>query len=178
MRREGRTSVGGYASLVSDAVAMKDLSILAPLSVKDMIWVEVERTLVAEDELHMETMRHRMLNDRFDHLEMFLADVRHILTMTEFDARLAAVKGGRTVRKMKPIDPKTLPSVEMAKSKEERELTEEQKAQRDREKMERTKLRMEHLRQMQEIQQLLEGADTPEQIAEATREFEDRYGTM
>lgn len=157
---------------------MKDLSILAPLSVKDMIWVEVERGLAAEDEMQMETMRYKMLNDRFDRLEMYMADNRHILTMTEFDARLAAVKGGKSVKKMKPIDPKTLPSVDMAKAKEERELSEAEKAKRDREKMERTKRRMEHLKQMQEIQQMLEGAETPEQIAEATRQFEDKFGTM
>ena len=64
----------------------------------------------------------------------------------------------------------------MAKDKDERELTDEQKAKRDREKMERAKLRAERLMEMQHIQLLLENAETAEEIGEATRKFEVQFG--
>lgn len=148
---------------------------LAPLSVKDAIWIETERALAAEENGKSESAKFKYMADRFDRIEMYLSDARHIMTLCEFSARLAAVKGSKSVKKMKPIDPKTLPSVEMAKAKEERELSDEQKAQRDRLKLEREKLRMQRLQQMQEIQQMVESANTPEEMEAARKLVEQKY---
>ena len=148
---------------------------LAPLSVKDAIWIETERSIKAEEDGKGDSAKFKSLNDRFDRIEMYLSDARHILTLAEFSARLAAVKGSKSVKKMKPIDPKTLPSVEMAKAKEERELSEAQKAERDRLKLEREKLRMQRLQQMQEIQQMVESANTPEEMEAAQRLVDKKY---
>lgn len=161
--------------MIADSVALGDLSMLAPLSVKDAIWIEAERALAAEENGKNESAKFKYLTDRFDRLEMYLSDARHLLTLAEFSARLAAVKGSKSVKKMKPIDPKTLPSVEMMKAKEERELSDEQKAERDRLKLEREKLRMQRLQQMQEIQQLVESANTPEEMEAARRLVETKY---
>lgn len=152
---------------------MKDMSMLQPMSLRDLIWVEVERGVVAEQEAKAEYDRAKYLHDRFDRLDMFLADIKHLDLMIEFYTRLNLMKGGKGIRNVKPIAAKSLPSTAMQQEKEDRELTPEQKAEKN--MAERKKaLRAVRMRNEQKyIDQLLANAETPEQFEEAQRLFEE-----
>ncbi len=152
---------------------MKDMSMLHPLSVRDLIWVEVERGIVAEQEAKAEFDRSKYLHDRFDRIEMFLADIKHVSLLTEYGVRLNLMKGGKGIRTIKPIATKSLPSTAMAQEKEDRELTPEQKAAKNIAERKRLLRAAQRRREQKYIDQLLADADTPEKLAEAERLFNE-----
>ena len=147
---------------MKDAVALKDLSILAPLTIKDMIWIEVERSVVAELEAKAEGDKFKYLHDRFDRLDMYLADIKHLSLLIEYDARIDAMKESKGVRRQKPVDAKKLPSTAMEKAKKEVEMTEEQKREAERKRFKRQYDAILKQQRMNHIRELVESAKTPE----------------
>lgn len=128
-------SPGGYTGLVKTAVATGDLGILAPLSVKDAIWIDVERALRAKDDWEYKKTQMEYLGRRFDDLHLALLDNREVARSTNYFAQIAALKESKRA-KFTYYESDNLPSViaEKRREKEEasRKALEERKRRADR----------------------------------------------
>lgn len=127
-----------------------------------MIWVEVERGLVAELEAKAESDKFKYLHDRFDRLDMYLADIKHLCLLIEYDARIDAMKESKSVRRQKPVDAKKLPSTAMEKAKKDSESTEEERRAEERRRFKRQYNAILKQQRMNMIRELVEKAKTPE----------------
>ncbi len=102
------------------AVATGDLSILAPLSVKDAIWLDVERALRAKDEWEYKKSKMEYIGRRFDDLHLALMDNREIARSTNYFTQIAALKEAKHP-KFTYYESENLPSVIAEKRREKEE---------------------------------------------------------
>ena len=110
------------------AVATGDLSILAPLSVRDAIWIDIERGLKRKQELEYEQGKIDYISRRFDDLYLALLDNREVARSTNYFTQIAALKEAKHP-KFTYYEEANLPSVIVQKQrqKEERLKKEETK---------------------------------------------------
>ena len=113
-------SPGGYVGLIKTAVATGDLSILAPLSVRDAIWIDIERGLMRKQELDYEQSKIDYFSRRFDDLYLALLDNREIARSTNYFTQIAALKEAKRP-KFTYYEDSNLPSVIARKQREKEE---------------------------------------------------------
>ena len=106
------------------AVATGDLSILSPLSVKDAIWIDVERALRAKDEWEYKKSKMEYLGRRFDELHLALMDNREVARSTNYFTQIAALKEAKHP-KFTYYEDEHLPSVIAEKRREKEEADKE-----------------------------------------------------
>lgn len=119
-------SPGGYASLIKTAVATGDMSFLAPLSVRDAIWLEVERWLAEKRRLDEERTRYEFLDRRFEMMYYMLIDNREVLRHADYFAQIAALKEAKRP-KFEFFPQERLPSVVMEREREKAEQERKEK---------------------------------------------------
>lgn len=112
------------------AVATGDMSMLQPLSVKDAIWLEVERWLREKRRIEEERTRYEFFDRRFEMLYYMVMDCREVVRNMDYFTQIAALKEAKHPKfEFFPYD--KLPSVKVEKERE--------KAEKEREEMERRK---------------------------------------
>lgn len=107
--------------MIQSAVALKDLSILQPMSVKDAIWIDCERSLATKDEVEYEQSKVKFLSEKLDSIHIMLMDIREIDKNNNIYVQVAAKKGGTKRIKLDPITNDDLPSGQIQKQREEAE---------------------------------------------------------
>lgn len=83
---------------------------LAPLSVKDAIWIERERYNASVEKNKEEESKYKFAIERFEDLQLLLLDIREVSRNTNVYVKLAALKGGKRPPRVKPIKAEDLPS--------------------------------------------------------------------
>lgn len=112
-------NIGGYVSLIESCVESGDLSVLAPLSVKDLIWVNVAQAL---KECRKTEQNAELISAAAKSLEtiyMAICDCRDVALDSNLFLRLNAIRGVKGV-KLNPFDTKLLPSSIAEEKKEEK----------------------------------------------------------
>ena len=120
-------SPGGYVGLVKTAVATGDLSILSPLSVRDAIWIDIERGLKRRQELEYEQSKIDFMSRRLDDLYLALLDNREVARSTNYFSQIAALKEAKHP-KFTYFEVENLPSFIAEKQRKKDELVKEKKA--------------------------------------------------
>lgn len=111
-----------------------DFSPLNPMTLQDLIWVNVCQGIFKEKEAErdMQLFRHNVQMTEF--LSLVLCDCRHILMSTDTYVRICALKGTKH-GKLEQLDPKHLPSVTVPAEQKEQErrakLTPEEREEED-----------------------------------------------
>lgn len=96
------------------------MSFLAPLSVKDAIWLEVERWLAEKRRLDEERTRYEFIDRRFEMMYYMLMDNREVLRNMDYFMQIAALKEAKHPKfEFFPHD--KLPSVVMEREREKAE---------------------------------------------------------
>ena len=114
--------IGGYVSLIESCVEAGDLSPLNPMSVKDLIWVNVCQSLRLKRKYEFEKVKHEVRLKDLEQLMLMLADLRAISYDTNGYVRIAAMSGTKA-RKVDMFRRDALPSIAIAKQREEEEKT-------------------------------------------------------
>lgn len=108
-----------------------DLSPLAPMSIKDLIWVNVCQSLKLKSKYEFEKAKREAELKDLELVLFILADIRAITRDTNYFVRVNAVKGTVEFKKIKPMPDEAMPSVMIEKQREEEKImanmTEEEK---------------------------------------------------
>ena len=111
-------SIGGYASLIESCVEAGDFSPLAPMSVKDSIWIRVGLALRARRDAEFDAERAKPRFKVLETLYLAVCDLREIALDTNYYNRFEALKSTK-VRKINPFDTRLLPSVAVEEERKE-----------------------------------------------------------
>jgi len=108
---------------------MHDMSMLAPMSVKDVIWIERERYNASVENNKETENKYKFAIERFEDLQLLLLDIREVSRNTNVFVKLAALKDSKRPPRIKPIKVEDLPSeiVSRRKRKIQKQKEEQQK---------------------------------------------------
>ena len=105
--------------MILAAVELKDLTMLAPLSVKDAIWLDCATALKRKEDITFENDKVKFIGEQFESLGELLMDVRHVAMHTDSFVQLSALKESKHA-KINPIQHKDLPSHYLDEAKRKR----------------------------------------------------------
>jgi hypothetical protein len=121
--------------LIDCCVEHGDFSPLAPMSRKDLIWVQVAQKIKKEQEYEKEKSYMELENRKFQHISVMLADIQTILLDSNGYTRAIAFKDSKK-RKIDPFDVTLLPSHVAQKEREQKEYEERRAKMTDEERQE------------------------------------------
>lgn len=113
-----------------------DFSVLAPMSVKDLIWVQVAQSLKVKYDHEQELARSKAYSQTAEAIYMAIIDAQEIARDTNWYAKIGALKESpKAMRKIAPLNRKDLPSsiLEAQRKEEARRaaMTEEERREDD-----------------------------------------------
>ena len=123
---------------------------LQPLSVRDAIWIEVERHRTFKEKMEYEESKLKFLDGSLDNIHLALLDIRDILVNTNVYQQIAAMANTKRP-KLHPIKDDDLPSRVIRRKREWDALPEEEKRRREDEKRKR---QIDHYRNVMLAQQI------------------------
>lgn len=108
--------------MIESCVEAGDLSPLNPMSVRDLIWINVCQSLRLKRNYELEKVKREAHLKDLEQLALLLADIRALSRDTNSFVRFTAAKGTKA-RKVDLFPNDALPSVAIEKQREEQEKT-------------------------------------------------------